>query len=195
MESRKLDLRIVRTRKLLSEALIQLILEVDYDRISIRQLTETASVGYATFYRHFKSKDELLEYALIANLGEFVRTLRPGMTQREEALEFFKHIDEKRDAYRAGLAIPRDHPAIKAVHDYTARFAIDRYQPRGDCGIPFEIAINHLIVSAYEFIRWYLDNDDRYSLEQMALFYDELIVKSTESAAFELRQKQASAGL
>ena len=187
MKKRKLDRRIVRTRKLLSNALIQLILEVGFDNITIRQLTDTADIGYATFYRHFDSKDELLELALVSTLKEYDRTLSPDMTHKEESLAFFQHIQEHRPVYQAGLLIPRDHPAMRAVHEHLAKVVAHRYQSRCEGGVPFEIAINHLVVSAAEFIRWFLENENTYSLEQVAEAYDAIIVQATEAAAFEPR--------
>lgn len=187
MKKRKLDRRIVRTRKLLSNALIQLILEVGFDNITIRQLTDTADIGYATFYRHFDSKDELLELALVSTIQEFERSVSPDMTHKEESLAFFQHILEHRRAYEAGLQIPRDHPAMRAVFEYMATVVATRYQTRCDGGVPFEIAVNHLVVSASEFIRWFLENESVYSLEQVAEAYDALVVQATEAAALEPR--------
>jgi AcrR family transcriptional regulator len=39
---------------------MDLILEVGYDSISIQDITDKANLGRATFYLHFKDKDELI---------------------------------------------------------------------------------------------------------------------------------------
>ena len=56
----KPDRRIQRTRQALRAALLELTKEKDYDAISIEEITERANVGRATFYLHFKDKEDLL---------------------------------------------------------------------------------------------------------------------------------------
>ena len=58
MESRKVDRRIQRTRQLLDDALIELILEKGYDNITVQNIVDQANVGRSTFYAHFLDKDE-----------------------------------------------------------------------------------------------------------------------------------------
>ncbi|MGB8983217.1 MAG: TetR/AcrR family transcriptional regulator [Anaerolineales bacterium] len=65
----KTDRRKQRTRQSLRKALHELIKEKDYDAISIEDLTERANVGRATFYLHYKDKEDLLleEFSDMAN--------------------------------------------------------------------------------------------------------------------------------
>ena len=61
MESRKVDRRIQRTRQLLDDALIELILEKGYDKITVQNIVDQANAGRSTFYSHFLDKDDLME--------------------------------------------------------------------------------------------------------------------------------------
>jgi len=65
----KTDRRIQRTRQSLRTALLELIREKGYDAISIEEITERANVGRATFYLHYKDKEDLLleEFSEMAN--------------------------------------------------------------------------------------------------------------------------------
>src|SRR5512140_447377 len=65
----KIDRRIQRTRQSLRAALLELIKEKSYDDISIEEITERANVGRATFYLHYKDKEDLLleEFSEMAN--------------------------------------------------------------------------------------------------------------------------------
>lgn len=56
----KTDRRIQRTRLALRAALLELTKEKGYDAISIEEITERANVGRATFYLHYKDKEDLL---------------------------------------------------------------------------------------------------------------------------------------
>lgn len=58
------DLRVVRTRKLLSTALFDLLETTPYEKISVIDICKKAMVHRATFYNHFESKEDLLEYTI-----------------------------------------------------------------------------------------------------------------------------------
>ncbi len=66
--SDKNDRRSQRTRQLLSEALVQLIREKDYNTITVNDIIERANVGRSTFYAHYHDKDDLF-------LGELDRVI------------------------------------------------------------------------------------------------------------------------
>src|SRR5512134_2395474 len=65
----KTDRRIQRTCQSLRTALLELIQKKEYDGISIEEITERANVGRATFYLHYKDKEDLLleEFREMAN--------------------------------------------------------------------------------------------------------------------------------
>jgi AcrR family transcriptional regulator len=59
----RLDRRKARTRRLLIDAALRLIAEGRASRASIQEITETADIGFGSFYNHFASKEELFETA------------------------------------------------------------------------------------------------------------------------------------
>src|SRR3984893_14786760 len=61
----RLDPRIRRTRQLLQDALRNLLKQKEFDKISVQDITEAATVNRATFYAHFEDK--------FALLGELIR--------------------------------------------------------------------------------------------------------------------------
>jgi len=61
----RLDPRIRRTRQLLQDSLHRLLKEKEFDKISVQDITEAATLNRATFYAHYPDKFALLE--------EFVR--------------------------------------------------------------------------------------------------------------------------
>lgn len=60
----KEDLRVIRTRKLLATALFELLETMPYEKISVMDICNKALVHRATFYNHFQSKEDLLEYSI-----------------------------------------------------------------------------------------------------------------------------------
>ncbi|ANY65625.1 hypothetical protein BBD42_03480 [Paenibacillus sp. BIHB 4019] len=60
----KIDPRILRTRKLLMDAFIKLILKKSFKDITIKDITDEATVNRATLYSHFNDKYELLDIVI-----------------------------------------------------------------------------------------------------------------------------------
>lgn len=64
MAEPKMDPRVIRTRKLIMDAFIQISHHKELSDITIKDITEAATVNRATFYYHFADKYELLERVL-----------------------------------------------------------------------------------------------------------------------------------
>ncbi|MCM1306889.1 MAG: TetR/AcrR family transcriptional regulator [Bacteroides sp.] len=62
--SAKEDLRVLRTKKLLSDTLLDMMEHDSIEHISVMDLCNTAMVNRGTFYKHFEDKYSLLGYAL-----------------------------------------------------------------------------------------------------------------------------------
>lgn len=180
---KKLDRRIRRTRKALSDALIGLAKEHDYDRITVRQLTERADVGYATFYRHYSTIDEIYTARALGVVQEVLLGFQPGMSLREECLVVYKTLDRHRDACLIGLDLPREHPAVIPVWD-EVRNLVMKHHAALDCEqVPLVVTANHLITSFVELLRWWLTQDHDYDVEQMATMQTQLVAKIIDSLA------------
>ena len=61
MEEIKIDPRVLRTRKLISDSFIKLSHIKDFSEITVKDITEEAMINRATFYNHFYDKYDLLE--------------------------------------------------------------------------------------------------------------------------------------
>jgi AcrR family transcriptional regulator len=66
------DRRILRTRKLLQQALCKLLVEKNLDDISIHDIAEEATVNRATFYDHYSDKFELLRCMVSSRFQELL---------------------------------------------------------------------------------------------------------------------------
>ncbi|MET1014368.1 MAG: TetR/AcrR family transcriptional regulator [Paenisporosarcina sp.] len=64
----KTDPRIIRTRKLIMAAFVQLAMKKEFKDITIKDLTTEATINRATFYYHFKDKYDLLDTVLVEDL-------------------------------------------------------------------------------------------------------------------------------
>ncbi len=59
MSTASTDRRVRRTRELLRSALLSLIQEKGYDRITVQDILDRADIGRSTFYAHYRDKDDL----------------------------------------------------------------------------------------------------------------------------------------
>ena len=60
-ERKKEDLRVIKTLDAIRGAFREMICEMDYDQISIKELTDRARINRKTFYLHYESLNALLE--------------------------------------------------------------------------------------------------------------------------------------
>jgi len=67
-----LDPRIRRTRLLLHEALEKLMLEKEFDKISVQDIAEAATLNRATFYDHYADKFALLECVVAVRFSDLL---------------------------------------------------------------------------------------------------------------------------
>lgn len=182
---KKIDRRVLRTRQSLGDALVDLTLENGYDSITIKDLTESAGIGYATFFRHFKSKDELLMYVLEVILDDMASMTNANMNPYEKSLITFQYIADNVRIYRVFVSLPPQSALTNAVYRVISASILQRYKPRNESKIPMDVAVNHIVTSMIELIRWWVTNDLSLSVEQMALIQSELIIKATEIVALE----------
>lgn len=113
------DRRVLRSRRLLQEALVALILERGYDAVTVQAVLDRADVGRATFYAHFESKEALL-FSLFEDLRASLQYELAGITPRTVArfgeghgllTPLFAHAARNRRLYRALLG-SRDGAAL-----------------------------------------------------------------------------------
>ena len=70
--SENVDPRIRRTRLLLQQALGKLLEEKEFDKISVQDIADAATVNRATFYDHYTDKFALLECMVGTRFGELL---------------------------------------------------------------------------------------------------------------------------
>jgi len=69
----------IRSRKMIIKALVELMEKRKYEDITITDLVKSAELGRKTFYRHFQSKTEVLEYFFDLMFPEFQNELLESM--------------------------------------------------------------------------------------------------------------------
>jgi AcrR family transcriptional regulator len=199
--TRKTDPRVIRTLNMLRDALIGLILERGYDSLTIGDITDRAGLRRATFYLHFKDKEELL-LALLKEMFESlvmeieklnVRMLTP---EAEFAIHkaIFRHAQANADLYRSIFASGGSRLVTRHIHDYLARrfiAEIDEHRPNIEFAMPVDVLANYVATIKLNLALWWLDQGMPYSPEEMAKMCTELTLHGVEMAFRTRASKQA----
>jgi AcrR family transcriptional regulator len=97
------NVRVRRTRKLLREALIDLIGERGFERVSVGEICERALVSRAAFYRNYRDKYHLVEQIFDEAMEALLGTVDDQTPVPRRWAAFFEHIDEYHRLYGALL--------------------------------------------------------------------------------------------
>lgn len=201
-----LDRRVRRTRVRLRDALIKLILDQGYDNVTIQEITDTADLSRATFYLHYKDKDELLASSLEEMFDELMDSVKDLMLRRKlelvdgdaPSLPAFKHVEEYADLYKSLLGEKGVSSVINRILDYIANIGEQQYrlilgdEDETNLPIPIEVSARHLAGAMFSMVSWWLDNDMPYTPEEMAQHFHRLTVPSIMSAIGRFPQKEES---
>jgi AcrR family transcriptional regulator len=179
------DKRVNQTRRALTGALIALTLEKGYDALTVRDISERADIGYATFFRHFPDKDALLADVLEGTLTEFLELIHPVMNDPERTVTLvFEHVKQSPDPVRVLLGTRNVSPLLPRIFAFSSRAMLETLNPNPKSLIPPEIAAHHMIVSILELIEWWLEHEMPYPPEHMGKIVNALIMKPTRTLAF-----------
>ncbi|MFT4763157.1 MAG: AcrR family transcriptional regulator [Oleispira sp.] len=85
MAEKELDKRVERSRRLLINALLELMKEGPYNKISVAHIAERSGVARPTFYLHFHSKDDLLIAYIDEMFEKFYAEIEGYITKRKDA--------------------------------------------------------------------------------------------------------------
>lgn len=183
------DRRVRRTQKALARALVDLTLEKGYEAITIRDITDRAEVGYATFFRHYHDKDALLKDVLDVVLDELIGLLQTPMNGTDHAATgtlVFRYVQAHNEVVHVLLSSRSSSTMVRKIIEAGTQSVFSQNALLAESSVPPEIAANHLVTSTISLIQWWLEHEMRYTPEQMGLIYQELIAQPTHAAAFEL---------
>ena len=183
--ARKVDRRVQRTRKLLRESMLALIMDRGYDEINIQDITDHANLGRATFYLHHKDKDELLADVMRQLMDDFIDQVPQFMNSQwhlddiKPLQKYFEFAEANYDLYRIMIFGKGGITASRQLHQNIAdnfqKLLEDEIAATGaEAVIPVMFIANHLAGALLATIFWWLDNDLPYSAAEMAVMYQQI---------------------
>ena len=176
---RKLDPRVIRTRKLLRQALIELVPEKGFADLTIQDITDQATLNRATFYLHYTDKNDLLLDVFeelvtegISNPLNQIENITPD--EMTPIIAVFNHIAEYARFYRTILGeqgVPLFMSKVRQYIEETVLKWLEKFRPgilEQQRTIDMEIFSNYMGAAYLGVITWWLENDMPYTAEEMA---------------------------
>lgn len=182
------DRRVRRTQKLLAKALIALTLEKGYDAITIRDITDQAEVGYATFFRHYHDKDALLKDVVDVVLDDLTGLLQSPMSDTNHEMTgtlIFRYVREHSEVVHVLLSSRGSAALVKKIVEAGTQSVFNQNAPIAESAVPPEIAAYHLVTSTISLIQWWVQREMLYPPERMGIIYEKLIARPAYETAFD----------
>jgi AcrR family transcriptional regulator len=179
--SQQLDPRVKRTRQLLRKALIELIPEKGYNAITIQDITDRATLNRATFYLHYRDKDDLLNTGFDQIWDELTAQnplpIAPDGTLSIEGTRItvqtdFEHLVKNFEFYRVMLIKPGVAQFIHRMKDHVFTATAKRLEavlgelPAGP--VPIQMVLEFIASAYVGIIQWWLEENMPHSPQEMA---------------------------
>lgn len=179
----KTDPRILRTHRLLRDALFSLLNDHSFESITVQDITERATLNRGTFYLHYTGKGHLLEKSVADVLDEVAAGLRAvttaelrGGSDEKHLLELleilFNQVSKHFGIYKFMLVtqdIAQFRPKLQALlkdiiyQDPPLKRRIDQ-----DQDLPGDMIVHYEAAALVGIITWWLENDMHHSARFMA---------------------------
>lgn len=198
-DNKKEDRRIRRTREMLQEALLGLMIEKGYEAVTVQDIIDRADVGRSTFYSHFYDKDQLLKYSISrlrdvleqARLNSMSKTSSAGEGTSGEirfsfSLAMFEHVKSHLPLYEATvkksgtIVMPFMLKMFEEItHDEIAVLLSTSSTSAAGTGIatiPQDLTVKFVANTFFTLLSWWVDNNMPLSVEEMDRIFHKLVL-------------------
>jgi AcrR family transcriptional regulator len=179
-----LDLRVRRTYKFLWDALITLMMERDFEAITVTDTCQQAMVHRTTFYKHFEDKQGLLFHGIQEELNALFEEMDLRLGKAVVVMDepdtghlviLFEHILKRKRFYRlmlGGNATGEFYTLFrKFLVEHLKRRAVGHFhREEGHVSLRNELRLQSHMGALLSAVTWWLENDCPYTPVQMAQY-------------------------
>ena len=171
------DARQVRSRNALTGALLELLEEKPFDQLTIREISARAGTGYATFFRHYPTKEALLSDVASGEIADLLNRTLPILYDSnsfESTRALCRHVAEHRNLWAALL----NGGAAGIVREEFIRQArqLPRDMVEKKSWLPADLGVVYGTGGTIDLLAWWLSQDDVYSPGEIAAILNRLII-------------------
>ncbi len=168
--------RVHRSTTALRNSLQVLLKRRSIEKISIRDIAAGAEVGYTTFFRHYPTKEALLDDLAkdeITQLLELTTPIFDPDNTQSASVAFCSYVDERRELWGALLAGAAG--TMREVMIKKSRAMIVNY-PRPVSWLPPELGTTIVVSSIIEILTWWLSQKKPVPAAQVAEILNKIAI-------------------
>jgi AcrR family transcriptional regulator len=183
LKNTKEDRRSKRTRQMLGNALVELMLEKRFEDITVQDILDKANVGRSTFYAHYPDKESLL----LSELERVIHDMEAYTIETDRAshgllpsLALFRHVKEQRRLMQAFVwgrgaeLLTYDFQGrVSSMIEQRLRSTIDGSE---ESSVPLAVAARFVATTLLMLLRWWFDEGMKQTPEQMDAMFQKLVM-------------------
>ena len=182
--NKKDDLRVIKTRKLIYQTLLELMKEKTFEEIKVSDICSKAMINRSTFYAHYEDKYELLVDFLSNLKEEFAHELNESCKENLSIREYYirlislflDHIDSKRDVYNSIMVNNRSSIMMDILLSVVNEDILKRFKENDiNLKVPTEVISKFYLGGVINIGMEWLSNSNKYTKEEI-LDYLELLI-------------------
>lgn len=182
--NKKDDLRVIKTRKLIYQTLLELMKEKTFEEIKVSDICSKAMINRSTFYAHYEDKYELLVDFLSNLKEEFAHELNESCKENLSIREYYirlislflDHIDSKRDVYNSIMINNRSSIMMDILLSVVNDDILKRFKENDiNLKVPTEVISKFYLGGVINIGMEWLSNSNKYTKEEI-LDYLELLI-------------------
>ena len=181
----KTDLRIVKTKKILFNSLLNLMKIKNFEKIKISDICEESLVNRSTFYAHYDDKYELLIDLFEERKLSLLKVLEDNENKafsKEYLMELLSilidHIEENKEIYSAILANNRNGILIDFLIDAIEKDVSEKLKGNSEIknsDLPLDIIVKFYAGGLINIGIDCITRTKKYSKKELLLYIDKLI--------------------
>lgn len=188
----RIDRRIVRTRESIRDAMIDLIEEIGFESISIKDIAERANINRGTFYLHYHDKFDLLDQTEKEIIDDLKNILMKEITWGFEdylnsnqplpvIVTIFEYIQGKSRIMHAILGL-KANPNFqrrmkKAIENNLEQLGLYISRKNAELTVPPEYLMSYIAAAHMGVIQAWLEHGCRETPQEMAVILSRLSIQ------------------
>lgn len=184
--STTLDARVVRSRAKIRDAFLHLLETFPLNEITIREICAKASLNEVTFYRHYETKECLLEEIAADEVKQLVELTLPVFNAENTAaaaVTLCTYVDDHRKLWTTlfvgGAAESVRRTLMNLSREVSHAYIASEGWP------PKDVAVAIFVASTVELLTWWLQQKDPAPIKDVAQIFEGFIVTPALNAAID----------
>ena len=175
-----MDRRQLKTRAAIFSAFNKLLEKKHFNNITVQEILDEANIGRSTFYSHFETKDALLKemcteifdhifsYELESESSHDFSSSADSLGEKITHLLY--HLKDNRKNIVGVLSGESGELFVRYFKEYLPSM-FEKYPECFKEAVPHEFALNHLVGSFAETVKWWIGNRMKNSPEEVTEYY------------------------